>query len=202
MIRTGCGSKLYHFGILSADKCRNHCSLCIDCRSVLGSNPEGIKTGCGQVQEYADRLRNECGFTKLDSASCPHLVRALVDVRFYKSSQCSLKHKLFSDLLVSYDRLDLQASAMHIYEKFTKKFYSFYLADYSKVSTFLLRHPGIQNTNFFPYNLFAFTFSICIFQFKCLSIFKPTKDTPSTSFITIFAISISPIEYSLICAFL
>ena len=40
-IRTGCGSKLCHFGILSADKCRNHCSLCIDCRSVLGSNPEG-----------------------------------------------------------------------------------------------------------------------------------------------------------------
>ena len=59
------------FGILSADKCRNHCSLCIDCRSVLGINPEGIKTVSGIFQEYADRLRNEFGFTKLDSASCP-----------------------------------------------------------------------------------------------------------------------------------
>ena len=25
----------------------------------------------GIFQEYAERLRNECGFTKLDSASCP-----------------------------------------------------------------------------------------------------------------------------------
>ena len=73
--------RLCHFGILSADKCRDHCSLCIDCRSVLGSNPEGIRTGCGQV---ADRLRiYKIGFRVL-SASCPHLVRALVDVRFYK----------------------------------------------------------------------------------------------------------------------
>ena len=39
----------------------NHCSLCIDCMSVLGSNPEGIRTGCGQVQEYADRLRTRGG---------------------------------------------------------------------------------------------------------------------------------------------
>ena len=45
--------------------------LCIDCRSVLGINPEGIKTVSGIFQEYAERLRNECGFTKLDSASCP-----------------------------------------------------------------------------------------------------------------------------------
>ena len=43
----------------------------IDCRSVLGINPEGIKTVSGIFQEYAERLRNECGFTKLDSASCP-----------------------------------------------------------------------------------------------------------------------------------
>ena len=62
--------QLCHFGILSADKCRNHCSLCIDCRSVLGSNPEGIRTGCGQVQDMRTGCGNECGFTKLDSASC------------------------------------------------------------------------------------------------------------------------------------
>ena len=79
-IRTGCGSKLCHFGILSADKCRDHCSLCIDCRSVLGSNPEGIRTGCGQVADRFRNMRTGCGFTKLDSASCPHL-----DVRFYTS---------------------------------------------------------------------------------------------------------------------
>ena len=30
-----------------------------------------IKTVSGIVQEYAERLRNERGFTKLDSASCP-----------------------------------------------------------------------------------------------------------------------------------
>ena len=73
-MRKGCGSKLCHFGILSAsdaEKCANHCSLCIDCRSVLGINPEGIKTVSGIFQEYAERLRNECGFIKLDSASCP-----------------------------------------------------------------------------------------------------------------------------------
>ena len=39
--------------------------------SVLGINPEGIKTVSGIFQEYAERLRNECGFTKLYSASCP-----------------------------------------------------------------------------------------------------------------------------------
>ena len=66
-IRKGCGSKLCHFGILSAsdvEKCANHCSLCIGCRSVLGINPEGIKTVSGIFQEYAKRLLNECGFTK------------------------------------------------------------------------------------------------------------------------------------------
>ena len=66
-VRKGCGSKLCHFGILSpsdAEKCANHRSLCIDCRSVLGTNPEGIKTVSGIFQEYAERLRNECGFTK------------------------------------------------------------------------------------------------------------------------------------------
>ena len=71
-----------HFGILSAsdaEKCANQCSLCIDCRSVLGINPEGIKTVSGIFQEYAERLRNECGFTKL----IPRLVRALVDARYY-----------------------------------------------------------------------------------------------------------------------
>ena len=51
----------------------------------------------------------------------------------YKSGQCSLKHKLFSDLLVSYDRLDLQP---YIYMNISRKSFSFYLADYSKVSTF------------------------------------------------------------------
>ena len=64
--------------------------------SVLGINPEGIKTVSGIFQEYADRLRNECGFTQLDSASCPHLVRALVDVRSYRDSHhisCKLINK-------------------------------------------------------------------------------------------------------------
>ena len=65
------------------EKCANHCSLCIDCRSVLGINPEGIQTVSGIFQEYAERLRNECGFTKLDSSSSPRLVRALVDARYY-----------------------------------------------------------------------------------------------------------------------
>ena len=32
--------------------------------SVLGFNPEGIKTVSGIFQEYAERLLNECGFTK------------------------------------------------------------------------------------------------------------------------------------------
>ena len=32
--------------------------------SVLGINPEGIKTVSGIFQEYAERLLNECGFTK------------------------------------------------------------------------------------------------------------------------------------------
>ena len=85
-MRKGCGSKLCHFGILSAsdaEKCANHCSLCIDNRSVLGINLEGIKTVSGICQEYAERLRNECGFTKLDSVSCPRLVRDLVDARYY-----------------------------------------------------------------------------------------------------------------------
>ena len=31
--------------------------------SVLGINPEGIKTVSGIFQEYAERLLNECGFT-------------------------------------------------------------------------------------------------------------------------------------------
>ena len=32
--------------------------------SVQGINPEGIKTVSGIFQEYAERLLNECGFTK------------------------------------------------------------------------------------------------------------------------------------------
>ena len=32
--------------------------------SVLGINPEGIKTVSGIFQEYAERLLNECRFTK------------------------------------------------------------------------------------------------------------------------------------------
>ena len=48
-----------------------------------------------------------------------------------KSGQCSPKHKLISDLLVSYDRWDLKP-----YENFLKMFHIFYLADYSKVSIF------------------------------------------------------------------
>ena len=66
-IRKGCGRKLCHFGILSAsdaEKCANHRSLRIDCRSVLGINPEGIKTVSGIFQVYVERLRNECGLTK------------------------------------------------------------------------------------------------------------------------------------------
>ena len=63
-------------------KCANHCSLCVDCRRFLVINQEGIKTVSGIFQEYAERLRNKCGFTKLDSASCPSLVRALVDARY------------------------------------------------------------------------------------------------------------------------
>ena len=76
--RKGCGSKLCHFGILSAsdaEKCANHRSLghyytvlfvlTADIPgSVLGINPEGIKTVSGIFQEYAERLLNECGFTK------------------------------------------------------------------------------------------------------------------------------------------
>ena len=43
-------------------------SFRIDCRHTwecpLGINPEGIKTVSGIFQEYAERLLNECGFTK------------------------------------------------------------------------------------------------------------------------------------------
>ena len=46
------------------EKCANHRSIRIDCRSVLGINPEGIKTVSGIFQEYAERLWNECGFTQ------------------------------------------------------------------------------------------------------------------------------------------
>ena len=73
-----CGSKLCHFGILSAsdmEKYANHRSpghyytnlfvLTANIHgSVLGINPEGIETVSGIFQEYAERLLNECGFTK------------------------------------------------------------------------------------------------------------------------------------------
>ena len=89
----------YHFGILSADKCRNQCSLCIDCRSVLGINPEGIKTVhernlsgiSGQVAEWMRIYK--IGFHVL-SASCP---RPLVDVRSYELTKCKqdcLRHEV------------------------------------------------------------------------------------------------------------
>ena len=35
--------------------------------NVLGINPEGIKTVSTIFQEYAERLLNECGFTKVDA---------------------------------------------------------------------------------------------------------------------------------------
>ena len=56
----------------------------------------------------------------------------------YKSGQCSPKHKLFSNLLVSYDRWDIQPH-MHMFfsfSNFLKIFQNFYLAGYSKVSMF------------------------------------------------------------------
>ena len=70
--------RLCHFGILSAsdaEKCANHRSLghyytnlfvlTADIPgSVLGINPEGIKTVSGIFQAYAERLLNESGFTK------------------------------------------------------------------------------------------------------------------------------------------
>ena len=55
----------------------------------------------------------------------------------YKSGQCSPKYKLISDCLMSYDRWDLQPWSIHL--TISRKCFSFYLADFPKVSTFL-RH--------------------------------------------------------------
>ena len=58
---------------------------------VLGINLEGIKTVSGIFQEYAERLLNECGFTKFGFRI---LSAPLVDARFYWSHSSILHGKL------------------------------------------------------------------------------------------------------------
>ena len=57
----------------------------------------------------------------------------------YKRDQCSLKHKLFSKLLVSYDRWDLQPS---IHMKISRKFVTVFIWQTIKKCQLFFETPG------------------------------------------------------------
>ena len=62
---------------------------------------------------------------------------------FYKSGQCSSKHKLFSDLLVSYNRWDLQP---HIHMKISRKYFTVLIWQTIKKCQLFFETPGITST--------------------------------------------------------